>query len=287
MIKLREATLPDVDLVVACDWIIVPERIMPPQSTREVSAALKLDLDREGFFQEANVRHRLIGSPRRGIYFVGAGHDEVDAEDLAEELDALKSALAEAKEVQGRDADVSIREAKCVKCLTCYRICPHGSVMVNPQSGRPFIVPEACFECGICVSSCPACAIEQKAYVKEDWLKEPFEDLTAVFACERSGWLALKEAENRDMVQGEDSRVIRVNCAGRLSAETLMMPLIRGAKRVVVAACHKGNCRSLKGNVLAAARADYLLTDLSMPASRISFNPVAANEPAKAAKIVF
>jgi heterodisulfide reductase subunit A len=64
------------------------------------------------------------------------------------------------------------------------------------------------------------------------------------------------------------------------------MPLIQGAARVVVAACHEGNCRSMNGNVLSAARADYLIKDMKLPASKIGFHNVAANEPAKFGKII-
>jgi hypothetical protein len=47
------------------------------ENFKEVAALLKQPLDKEGFMQSANVRHRLTQSLRKGIFFVGTCHDDI------------------------------------------------------------------------------------------------------------------------------------------------------------------------------------------------------------------
>ena len=44
----------------------------------------------------------------------------------------------------------------CIRCLTCFRLCPYGAVN---QGSRIAVVADACAGCGICVAECPRGAI--------------------------------------------------------------------------------------------------------------------------------
>ena len=66
--------------------------------------------------------------------------------------------------------------SKCATCLTCYRICPHHSIRVEPYGERNVyitkgekegatweaarVIIETCDGCGLCASECPAKAIQ-------------------------------------------------------------------------------------------------------------------------------
>jgi len=47
----------------------------------------------------------------------------------------------------------------CVSCLTCVRVCPWSIPKIDDQ-GRAAIDPQECRACGICVTECPAQAIQ-------------------------------------------------------------------------------------------------------------------------------
>ena len=57
-IRLKEATLPDFDLTLECDCLVLPESIRSCQGFEAIAKLLRSSLDREGFLQQANVRHR-------------------------------------------------------------------------------------------------------------------------------------------------------------------------------------------------------------------------------------
>jgi heterodisulfide reductase subunit A len=61
----------------------------------------------------------------------------------------------------------------------------------------------------------------------------------------------------------------------------MLEPLLKGASRVIVAGCHEGNCRSMESGAFAQRRISHTLSDLGIDRDKLSFYPVAANEPAK------
>ncbi|MBU1053789.1 MAG: hydrogenase iron-sulfur subunit [Proteobacteria bacterium] len=285
VLEMNEATLPGIRLTLECDMLVIPEIIGLPVGASEIAGILRQQCDVEGFLQSANVRHRNVGSPRRGIFFIGSCHDETDKTDTKREIKAVKASL---EALVNRDVKTkllpAINENKCARCLTCYRVCPHSAVIIK-NNYRPVIVPDACFGCGICVSHCPAEAI---AVVGEsDFVSlEKTAPETVIFACERSGELALKSAKNMGIFSDENSKIIHVPCAGRIGEAMMLQQLLNGAKRVIIAACHEGNCRSLKGNKFAAEKANLIVKYTGLPETTIRHFSVAANEPVKIARII-
>lgn len=280
-LEISEATLPGVSIALDAGLLVIPDAVQPALSSGLISQHLRQSLDGEGFLQSANVRHRPVGSPRKGIFFIGSCHDEADDTDLRMEIEAVKASLHQL--TRGRvalDPPAVIDEGKCGRCLTCYRACPHAAVMIK-NAIQPVIVAEACVGCGICVSSCPAKAIGADPQAQLPSISSP-DGATVVFACQRSGALAAKAAG----IQGDNIRLIEVRCAGQLDEQTLLQPILEGAASVVVAACHEGNCRSMTGSRAAAVRAAKMTDQLGFDPAAVRHHFIAANEPARMARIV-
>jgi heterodisulfide reductase subunit A-like polyferredoxin/coenzyme F420-reducing hydrogenase delta subunit len=281
----EDITLPGVKISVSCDMLVIPEKVEPSEDTSLLTEVLNQAVDAEGFIQSANSRHRPVASPRKGIFFAGSCHDEIDGDDLATEILAILAGLGylgENGSPQGQAA--RIFENECIKCLTCIRVCPHGAVVLL-SSNKPQIIPEACFECGLCVSNCPAKAIRQEAFLDEKLVEGAKDAETFIFACERSAFLAKHEARRLGLELNQKVHVQSVRCTGRIGIENMFAPLLKGAGRVIVAGCHEGNCRSMESGNFAGRRIEHTLTDLGMDANKLSFHPVAANEPEKFKKI--
>jgi heterodisulfide reductase subunit A len=168
----------------------------------------------------------------------------------------------------------------CGRCLTCYRACPHAAVVIRGQF-QPEIVATACMGCGICVASCPAKAISADPSAAIPAVND-VTGATVVFACQRSGALAAKAAD----IQDTRTQIVPVRCAGQIDEQTMLQPLADGADRVVIAACHEGNCRSMTGSRTAAARAENMAGQLGLDKTIIRHQTIAANEPARMARII-
>jgi heterodisulfide reductase subunit A len=285
-LTFREETLPGIELSLDCDLLVVPEPVKNPPLAAEIAGVIRQPRDVEGFLQSANIRHRPIGSPRRGIFFIGTCHSECDRDDVLREIEALESALATLA-VKDFDLDPPpvINENQCVRCLTCFRVCPHGAVTLRNHY-QPEIAPKACFGCGLCVTNCPALAIDPARPLDPDASKAPAAGETIVFACERSAELALDAARAAGFDPGDKVRIVPVRCAGSLDEITLLQLAAGGAERVIVAGCHEGNCRSMEGSGFAAARANKIAADMGAADGRIRHVTVAANEPRSISRIL-
>jgi heterodisulfide reductase subunit A-like polyferredoxin/coenzyme F420-reducing hydrogenase delta subunit len=278
-ITVQDALLPDTELSLACDLLVIPDRVQPAESNADLAAAAAQVLDAEGFLQAPNVRHRLTGSPRRGLFFAGTCHDEMNPQELTVEIDAIAAALDRLTVEDTPDAPApAIREQRCARCLTCYRTCPHRAIVLQ-ASDKPIINPEACFACGLCVASCPAKAIFQETFDDQDLAGVEDGAHTVIFACRRSALLAAGEASRNGADFGPQIRIQPVPCAGRVAAETMLAPLLAGARRVLVAGCHPGNCRSMSSGSLAARRLEQVRGQTRLSPAELDFFPVAANEP--------
>ena len=280
-ITCQDTVLPDVEMSLVCDVLVIPDRIQPAEENAGLAEATAQPLDAEGFLQAPNVRHRMSASPRRGLFYAGTCHDEMNQQDLAVEIDAVVAALDRLAADGTPDASAPvIREQRCARCLTCYRTCPHRAIVLQ-ASDKPIIDPEACFSCGLCVSSCPAKAIAQETLDDEDLGRMEGEVHTVIFACQRSALLAAREAEKNGANLDPRIKIQPVPCAGRISAEAMLAPLLAGARRVMIAGCHPGNCRSVTSGGLAARRLELVRGQVHLKPEELDFFPVAANEPRK------
>jgi heterodisulfide reductase subunit A len=280
LLEIPDTSLTDVTLILEADVLVIPEGVQPPAWSERVAHRLRQSLDEEGVLQSANVRHRPVGSPRKGVFFLGSCHDEIDPLDFQDEIKTLRASLAQLFVNGPLDPPAVIDEGKCAKCLTCYRACAHSAVMIT-EGYQPMIVAEACVGCGICVSSCPATAIshDPAGSIPKFDLSEGD---TVVFACQRSGLLAAKAAS----LDKPNTHIIPVRCAGQIDEQTLLQPLLDGASAVRIAACHDGNCRSMTGSRTADARANKLTAQIGLQPGELSLHTIAANEPARMANIV-
>jgi len=176
------------------DLLVLSMPIVPPKGARELASQLKLPVDMDGFFLEAHVKLRPVDFSVDGVFMAGMAHypkllDETIAQAQAA---ASRAASVLAQETMLTSARVAVVDSlSCVGCLTCVRICPYGVPKMDSEFagvgnilGAAYIEPTVCHGCGICVSECPARAIQLNHYTdvqtitKLDALFE--EDLTSV-----------------------------------------------------------------------------------------------------------
>jgi quinone-modifying oxidoreductase, subunit QmoB len=274
------------------DIAVVDERIVPAAYMEHLAEVLRLHRGPAGFLQTENVHRLPVFTNRRGILAVGPARAVLSPPDI--EREAACGALAVLglanpdNRPQGDAAEIN--PAHCIRCLTCFRLCPYGAVN---KGNRIAVVTDACAGCGICVAECPRGAIQLGSIHPMIEIEDTATSASGapaadphmvVFACARSADKARVLAEADGQKTPVDQKVVTVPCAGAVSVQQILSAFAGGAAGVMVLTCHSDNCHSETGNQHARQRVDYLVEHLDRMGyggDRLEIATLAANMPAE------
>jgi coenzyme F420-reducing hydrogenase delta subunit/glycine cleavage system H lipoate-binding protein/NAD-dependent dihydropyrimidine dehydrogenase PreA subunit/formylmethanofuran dehydrogenase subunit D len=179
-----------------------------------------------------------------------------------------------------------VDRGKCVLCLTCLRLCPHGAITWD---NRAIINELACQGCGICASQCPneAIQVQNCTDAQMTCLLEAFDPTLSprivAFMCRNSAWEAYQTAvkfQAASLPLGFTP--IKVPCAGKVDPDYLLRAFNAGAEGVLVLSCPQDNCKSSHGNLCAERDVEQvqgLLAEAGVDPNRLLFHSLAANAP--------
>ena len=157
----REVALP-VDLVVLVTGMV-------PRANDELTAALKLPLGRDGFYNEIHPKLRPVETVVDGVLIAGACQGpKTSAESVASGLAAVTQSAAMLRKGYA-ELDPLVAEVypdACTACGDCLDACPYGAIQMQPLDGRQVaaISETGCKGCGGCVPICPENAIDLRGY---------------------------------------------------------------------------------------------------------------------------
>ena len=284
------------DVELKPDMLVVEEAIRPHPQTPELARALRIDTDREGFFQPDNVHYLPIRSNREGIYVIGSSRQPNNINNMWTDAQnavlAVRELLGEGKKLVPREK-AKIHRGKCTICLTCFRVCPHGAIYWD---NRAVISQVACQGCGICASECPMDAIQLVDY-RDDQVEaqilasmEKRVDAPQIiaFCCQNSAYEAGRMARLFGSSLPEGLQMIKIPCAGKVDVDYILTAFEAGADGVLILACHKDNCKSQQGNTFAEWRvedAGRMLEEIGLEKERLTFATIASNMPVEFVKI--
>ena len=270
------------------DITVVDETIRPSKNLEPLGRVLQLHTDTSGFLQTENVHRLPVFTNRKGILATGPSRAVMAPVDLARETANTVAALLTA---HGEDAALPagrafIDSGSCIRCLTCFRLCPHRSI---EKGARIEVVEKACEGCGICAAECPREAITLSCSNADgERLAAEFtgsgapHDSPAItaFCCARSAARARDAAVELSLPLPGALKVIEVPCAGSISQRHVLEALNDGAGGVLVLTCHEGNCHSEVGNARARQRAQVLLElmqPMGLHPARLEIHTLASN----------
>jgi heterodisulfide reductase subunit A-like polyferredoxin/coenzyme F420-reducing hydrogenase delta subunit len=257
------------------DVTVVDESILPSEVLQDLRRILDLAADEAGFLQTDNVHRWPVFTNRRGILAAGPARAVLmPAEITADAAAAAAAVLSMAERSEETRVTAGIKPGRCIRCLTCYRLCPYRSVQ---KSDRITISTEACEGCGICAAECPREAItlgESGAAFEREIEQFTARDASAgfwfpAFCCSRSAVPAGELAQSMGLIFPAALKIIEVPCAGALSVRHILAALTSGAAGVLVLSCHPGNCHSEQGNTLVRQRVELIREQLG----RMGGNP--------------
>lgn len=249
------------------DLVVVDESFRAHDSLSALAAGLGIDHDAAGFLQSDNVHRLGNGTNRRGIFVAGGARGIFSDDEQLEDADQVS--LNVMAFLCGRDREalpkVEIDTGRCARCLTCFRLCPHGAISLQPTVT---VVPQACQSCGTCAAACPGRAIavegldignqtqEMTRSTEKTSDAKDFIPRLVAFCCARSAARARELAHLMGHSIPRGMRFVDTMCGGSISTRHLLYAFDAGADGVIVMTCHTDNCHSEKGNQHARKRVD-------------------------------
>ena len=255
-------------LKLAADLTIVDEKIVPSDYSADLARIFELEQDLNGFSQADNVHRLTVFTNRKGILVAGPARGVKSLPDQFVDADnAVLSLRNIEKHLADQIADkVQVENGKCVRCLTCYRLCPYRAIQVKT---RVSIAPAACEGCGICLAECPRGAIsfvDQKQATGSGVpvaevirsAGESFIPLIIAFCCNRSAASAAQLAACMGKKLPHGFQIVEVPCGGSVSLSQILAAFNCKADGVMILTCHEGNWHAEVGSRLAHQRVEQI-----------------------------
>jgi heterodisulfide reductase subunit A len=267
------------DIQIPADLVVLSNGMEPSTGNENLSKAIGLDLNPDGFINEKHPKLSPVETNINGVYICGACQGPMDIQhSLNQVLYATNkaSSILRKKEIEVELTKAVVDDDECVGCGACASACPFEAITWS-DFGQPIVNVEACTGCGICAATCPVAAMQLRLFRDEQvlpaiegllqptkWLEDRDEPVIVAFACDGAAGYAAEIAGQLGMKMPENIRVLKVPCSGRLDALHLMKAFNLGADGVAIFACPEEQCHYIDGSKKAEERVAYLQKSLDV-----------------------
>ncbi|MFB3887038.1 MAG: FAD-dependent oxidoreductase [Thermodesulfobacteriota bacterium] len=140
-----------------------------PNDHGELTRIFDVELNPDGFFEEANPKSAPLDSVDRGKFFCGLCHSPNFMEDAISQGNAAAAraaAILAKEEVEEKAFLAYVIKRLCCGCGLCVSVCPYGARVLNPEEGKAEVLEGLCQGCGSCVIACRNAASQQRNFEK-------------------------------------------------------------------------------------------------------------------------
>lgn len=156
-------TIEAVDPVLGRAIRIKPELLVlssgiEPRDTEEIREVFGVDMDENGFFQEAETKWRPVDFLKQGVFMCGMARGPSN---MNETIATAQAAAARALRILNmhkiaRETIVAtVRDSLCSLCLRCIDACPYGARSADLDRETIVVDEILCQGCGSCAAVCP------------------------------------------------------------------------------------------------------------------------------------
>jgi heterodisulfide reductase subunit A len=167
-----------VQVEIEADMVVLATAIQPQQGADSLAQKLGISYDKYNFYSEAHAKLRPVECATAGIYLAGACQGPKDIPDTVSQASAAAAKVMTlfSKDKLEREPIVArVREAGCVGCFACKKVCAYGAVEekeIRDRQGNlikvvAYVNPGVCSGCGTCQATCPSKCVELDGYTDE------------------------------------------------------------------------------------------------------------------------
>jgi heterodisulfide reductase subunit A len=148
------------------DILVLSTGIVPNEAT-QLADMFELELNQDGFFQEAESKWRPVDFIKEGVFMAGIAHsprsitESIAMADAAAQR-ALRILSSERLAAGGLVAEV--RHSLCSLCERCIATCPYEARFRDEEEEKVVVNELMCQGCGSCAAICPNSASVLRGY---------------------------------------------------------------------------------------------------------------------------
>ena len=153
-------------MVLQTDLLILASAIIPEQHN-PLAQLYKVPQNADGFFAEAHVKLRPNDFATDGVFVCGLAHAPKPIDESIAQAQAAASravTVLSALEISVSGTVALVDPNACSQCGVCVSVCPYSAPGFNAKSARAEIQSALCKGCGLCVASCRSGAIHLKGF---------------------------------------------------------------------------------------------------------------------------
>ncbi len=167
-----------VQVEIEADMVVLATAIQPQKGADTLAQKLGISYDKYHFYSEAHAKLRPVECATAGIYLAGACQGPKDIPETVSQASAAAAKVMTlfSKDQLEREPIVArVREAGCVGCFACKKVCAYGAVEekeIRDRQGNliktvAYVNPGVCGGCGTCQATCPSKSVELDGYTDE------------------------------------------------------------------------------------------------------------------------
>ena len=166
VVKFTDPVLQE-EMELPADLVVLSTGVEPEESNLHLAQAFNIPVTGDWFFAEADSKWRPIEFQKVGIYAAGTAHSPMPLRSVLLQAEAAaQKAYTYLSEREVHTAAVTslVKDALCVRCLRCVRICPFEARSYNEADKCIEIDAAACQACGMCAVECQNNAAEVRGW---------------------------------------------------------------------------------------------------------------------------
>ena len=167
-----------VQVEIEADMVVLATAIQPQKGADTLAQKLGISYDKYHFYSEAHAKLRPVECATAGIYLAGACQGPKDIPETVSQASAAAAkvmTLFSKDQLEREPIVAKVREAGCVGCFACKKVCPYGAVEekeIRDRQGNlirtiAYVNPGVCGGCGTCQATCPSKSVELDGYTDE------------------------------------------------------------------------------------------------------------------------
>jgi heterodisulfide reductase subunit A len=148
------------------DLLVLSTGIVPHEVS-DLAGFFGVDVNQDGFFQEAESKWRPVDFIKEGIFTSGLAHSP---RSLSESITMAEAAAQRALRILNRERlpasniVAEVRHSLCSLCERCVEACPYGARWHDEDEEKILVDELMCQGCGSCATACPNSATVLRGY---------------------------------------------------------------------------------------------------------------------------